>query len=278
MNCSVSHIALRSGTVTFYQWGHGPTVIIALHGFAENAHSFASWGRSLPEGYSLYIPDLPLHGRSNWTQGVPFTVSDLRDLFAKMTGSEGPYILCGFSMGGRLALSYFQHYPKTVSRLVLLAPDGLKVNFWYWLSTRTVLGNFIFRKTMEHPAWFLGAIDFLGKWRLVNMGVVKYVDRYLLKEYNRMRLYWVWTCMRGFRPRLRTIRSLLRQQHKQARLIFGKYDRIIQPSQGYRFQGKARGTIVVRELPVGHQLLSRELTQTCLEIVTDYSPILRSST
>jgi pimeloyl-ACP methyl ester carboxylesterase len=47
------------------------------------------------------------------------------------------YLLMGFSLDGRIALSVLELMPAGVSRLVLLAPDGLKINFWYWLSTQT---------------------------------------------------------------------------------------------------------------------------------------------
>jgi hypothetical protein len=44
--------------------------------------------------------------------------------------------------------------PEQIEKLVLLAPDGLKVNFWYWLATQTWLGKNSFCFTMKHPGWF----------------------------------------------------------------------------------------------------------------------------
>ena len=259
-----SDMVLEGGSVSWYRWGSGPGLIVALHGFGERALSFAPWGEALPEGFSLFAPDLPFHGDSHWKENTPFTPDQLRTLIHKMTGSEDPFILCGYSMGGRLCLSFAQAFPREVSRLVLLAPDGLKVNFWYWLSTQTAWGNRLFRYTMEHPDLFLKTVHLLGKRLLLNQGIVKYIQRYLGEDARRQDLYRIWTCMRAFRPDLDAVRS----HHIPTRLVFGRYDRIIQPSQGYRFQKKAGEDCAVTELPTGHQLLASPFAETCLRVAT----------
>lgn len=268
MNAVITQIRLKSGAIACYRWGQGENTIVALHGFGERAHSFSAWGEALPEGFSLFAPDLPLHGSSRWEEGARFSLKDLRELIWKMTGKKEPFILCGYSMGGRLALSYYQHYPREISRLALFAPDGLKVNFWYWLSTQTAPGNRLFRFTMKHPTWFTDSVRFFGKYGLLNQGIVKYVQRYLDKDYNRLRLYRIWTCMRSFRPNLEIVRRCIRKQRTPVCLVFGHFDRIIQPSQGYRFQKRAGSTCRVEELATGHQLLAREFTEACLEFLT----------
>ena len=267
MTCIRSDITLEYGSVVCYRWGTGPEVIIALHGFGEQASSFAHWGASVPDGFSLYAPDLPLHGESTWREDVPFTNDHLHELFRRITGEN--FILCGYSMGGRLCLSYIQAWPERVDRLVLLAPDGLKVNFWYWLASQTRGGNDLFRYTMAHPGWFLGGVRILGALRLINRGVVKYVQRHLGKPENRRALYHIWTCMRTFRPDLETVRSRIRDQGIPVRLVFGRFDRIIQTSQGQRFQQGAPDQCQLLELSAGHQLLTRELTPVCLQVVID---------
>jgi pimeloyl-ACP methyl ester carboxylesterase len=263
----IFQISLNGSSVTCYRWGQGPEIIVALHGYGESGRSFAHWGGSLPPGFTLYAPDLPFHGDSAWEEGKPFTVTQLRELLGKMTG-EAAFILCGYSMGGRLALHFFQHYPDLVRRLVLLAPDGLKVNFWYWLSTRTWLGNRLFRYTMGHPGWFLGSVRRMGKYGILNKGIVKYTVRYLGEAVNRQRLYTIWTCMRTFSPDLRRIKLLIRRRPADVRMVFGHYDQIIRPSQGYRFQKNTGGHCTLQELPTGHQLLVPSSCKACLQIVT----------
>ena len=264
-----SDIALGDGLVSYLRWGQGPTAIIALHGYGERAESFKHWGEALHTDYTLYAPDLPLHGSGRWKENQPFTVAHLHELIKGMAGENTKIILCGYSMGGRLCLSYTEAYTANLARLVLLAPDGLKVNFWYWLATQTRFGNRLFRYTMEHPTWFLGSVRILGAMRLINRGIVKYVHRHLGEAEARSALYNRWTCMRTFRPSLENVKRRISEADLQVRLVFGRFDRIIQPSQGYRFQQGIDNQCQLIEVSAGHQLLTRDLTPLCLRIVTD---------
>ena len=69
----------------------------------------------------------------------------------------------GFSLGGRIALSLYQAQPENVEKLILLAPDGLIVNFWYWFSTQTWIGNNIFSFSMKYPGWFFAFLKMVNK-------------------------------------------------------------------------------------------------------------------
>jgi len=268
MSPSIIQIPFHDASITYYRWGSGPGVIIALHGFGESGRTFAPWGDILPVGYTLYAPDLPLHGGSTWPEGKAFTVHQLRELIDIMTGGIAPFTLCGYSMGGRLGLSFYQYFAPLIKRVVLLAPDGLKVNFWYWFSARTWLGNRLFRNTVGHPDWFLGGVRLIGKYNLLNKGIVKYVQRYLGDAGNRKRLYTVWTCMRTFSPDLVQIKNKMRRQGTPFHLIFGHFDQIIRPSQGIRFQKNTGGHCLLHEFHTGHQLLTPALGPACLQIVT----------
>ena len=293
MNPVISQISFHGSSINYYRWGEGAEIIVALHGFGESGKSFTHWGQSLPRGFTLFAPDLPFHGSSTWQEGKPFTVAHLRDLIGEITEGAGatgttaeasgaardamppadaapaaPFTLCGYSMGGRLSLHFYQHFPELVKRLVLVAPDGLKVNFWYWLATQTRLGNRFFYYTMEHPGWFLGSVKRLGQYGVLNKGIVKYTRRYLGEADNRRALYTIWTCMRYFSPDLYRIKSLVRLRRSEVRLIFGHYDQIIRPSQGYRFLRNTGGHCTLRELPTGHQLLLPAFSGHCLQIVT----------
>lgn len=264
---SLTYLPLDGGSIACHCWGEGPVPIFALHGYAEDGETFGAWGDALPDGCRLYAPDLPDHGKTRW-EGA-FEVADLERILTGLCGPGTPVILCGYSMGGRLALTFFQSRPTLVRRLVLLAPDGLKENFWYWLATQSAPGNRLFHGTMEHPDWFLNIVTALGRWRLVNMGIVKYVSRYLGDKPNRLHLYRVWTRFRHFRPNLSAIKTTCRSRATPVRLLFGHYDRIIQPSQGKRFLLGAGDNVRLTELPCGHQLLAVDQRDRCLMALAD---------
>jgi 2-succinyl-6-hydroxy-2,4-cyclohexadiene-1-carboxylate synthase len=114
--------------------------LVLLHGFTGSA---ASWDAALLDdlrrraGLEVRAVDLPGHevgerrsadaGREDGpddagTRGVgqPHATVTLEDAFRSVDqAARGPTSLCGYSMGGRIALQYAAAYPGRVERLVL---------------------------------------------------------------------------------------------------------------------------------------------------------------
>ena len=201
--------------------------------------------------------DLPFHGETEW-QDEALDEKKLESMINQILHQESlPFskiYLLGYSLGGRLALSLFETISKRVERMVLLAPDGLKLNFWYWLSTQTIIGNKLFKLTMKHPGWFLGLLRIWNRLGIINRSIYKFVEYYIHDERVREELYHRWTCLRKCKPSLTHIRTAIQLNKIAVRLLYGKHDRIIVTSPGTRFiEGLASATIKV--LDCGHQVL-----------------------
>ncbi len=164
-------------------------------------------------------------------------------------------VLLAYSLGGRLALSLYQSAPELFSKVVLLAPDGLKMNAWYWFATQTWAGNKIFHLTMLKPGWFLGILKLANKAGLVNSSIFKFVNYYIGDPNVRKLLYTRWTGLRKCKPSLNKIRNLVPVHHTEFRLLYGKHDGIIRPSPGERFCKHIPAYGSLRILESGHQLL-----------------------
>jgi pimeloyl-ACP methyl ester carboxylesterase len=145
--------------------------------------------------------------------------------------------------------------PDKIKRVVLLAPDGLKANFWYWLSTQTWIGNRLFAFTMKHPGWFLGFLKFLNALRFVNTSVFKFASYYIENKQFRKLLYQRWTSLRKIKPHLHRIRSLIKKQNTPVGLIYRKHDRIILSSVGERFRKGIEKQCTLSVINSGHQVL-----------------------
>jgi pimeloyl-ACP methyl ester carboxylesterase len=163
--------------------------------------------------------------------------------------------LLGFSLGGRIALSLYQAQPETVEKLVLLAPDGLKVNFWYWLSTQTWAGNKLFAFSMKHPGWFFVFIKLMNKTGLVNSSIFKFVNFYIGNTEARRLLYQRWTGLRKLKPNLPRVKTFIREYKTPTRLVYGKYDRIILPVRGEKFQKGIEEFCTIAIINSGHQVV-----------------------
>jgi pimeloyl-ACP methyl ester carboxylesterase len=271
----------KNSQVSYYRFGTGPQAAICFHGYGEDATSYAFLEKYLGERFSLYAIELPFHGHTDWQEGLLFTHEDLQQITEGILGldsnpSTSPgtrtiynkLILLGFSLGGRIAVSLYQSQPEKVSRLILMAPDGLKVNFWYWLSTQTWLGNKLFALTMKKPGWFFGLLKVFNKLKLVNASIFKFVNYYIGDPEARRLLYARWISLRKLKPNLKRVKSFVRQQDTPVRLIYGKHDRIILSSVGEKFKHGIEDHCEIKIIHSGHQVLHEKHIEELLPILT----------
>lgn len=249
----------RSSSFEFIRFGHGPQVAVCFHGYGEQGASFAFLEKHLGASYTFIAINLPHHGHTQWKEPALFTVQQLLQVMEAIFRQQGVaaerFTLLGYSMGGRVALTVANAVPDRVSRLCLVAPDGMKMNFWYWLSTQTKAGNGLFRFTMKHPGWFTGLIKGAHRLRLVNTSIGKFLDYYIGDPVVRQELYDRWTCMRKFTPDLQQLQKDIRKYQIPVRLLYGKYDRIIVAARAEPFVRGAGAHCSIKVLAAGHQLL-----------------------
>jgi len=253
----------KNSTVNYLRFGSGPKTAICFHGYGEEASSFDFFGKYAGDQYSFYSIDLPFHGKTEWNEGLDFSHKDLLQIVEEILEQNNvkrqtlnvKLTLMGFSLGGRIALSLYQAIPGRIERLVLLAPDGLKVNFWYWLATQTWLGNKFFSFTMKHPRWFFGFLKVLNKLKLVNASIFKFVNFYIGDKEVRRLLYARWTTLRNLRPNRKKIKVAVKENETKLRLVYGKHDRIILSSVGEKFRKGIEDHCILSVIHSGHQVL-----------------------
>lgn len=237
--------------------GTGTRPLVCFHGYGETSAAFNFLEKSVGDKYFILAIDLPYHGETEWNLPV-LNASLLAHLITELLWQRNiqqhDIHLLGFSLGGRLALCVLQQLQSKASKIVLLAPDGLTVNFWYWLSTQTRLGRSAFRLTMAKPGWFLGLLATSNKLRLINQSIYKFVKYYIHDDAVRKELYERWTGLRHCTPKLEKIKQTIQQHHIAVRLLYGKHDRIIGNKKGQKFlRGVNTGSVEV--LNCGHQVL-----------------------
>lgn len=249
--------------VAYQVHSRGRRLLVCLHGYGESGAHFAFLAKEPAlADYSILAIDLPWHGGTIWKEGIDFTPEDLSHILEQIVEKEGlmkewqaGIELLGFSLGGRVALSMMTVLPVPVNRLVLLAPDGLKLNFWYWLATQTWLGSRLFAATMRHPGWFFALLKAFNRLGWVNSSIFKFVRYYIGNPEVRRQLYQRWMGLRRFRPDLKGTKSQLQKSGTQLRLLYGRHDRIILPIHGEKFIRGLESQAQCRLIESGHQLL-----------------------
>ena len=91
--------------------------VVLLHGFTQTGRSWGRVERTAKEaGHVVAAPDLRGHGASAAVRPVDFP-----HVVADVTALADDAVLCGYSMGGRIALHAALAHPHRVRRLVLIS-------------------------------------------------------------------------------------------------------------------------------------------------------------
>lgn len=96
--------------------GDGPDLVL-LHGWGMHGGIWGELASALAERFRVHCVDLPGHGAS--TACAPYTFEGIVEVLAHALPPR--LIVCGWSLGGQIALSWAQRVPQQVERLVLIA-------------------------------------------------------------------------------------------------------------------------------------------------------------
>lgn len=251
----------KSSAISYYTWGSGDRKLVCFHGYGENALSFDPLARYLPD-YQIVAIDMPYHGETKWEENGDLLPETLLHIVQRICENKKERIsLMGYSMGGRVCMQLVQSAPDLADRLVLLAPDGFHRNPWYNLATQTVIGNRIFRFSMEHPAPLFALMKMMSTAGLLQPAVDKIAHYYLDKEEERMLLFRRWTLMRRFKANTALLRKQIATHRIKVQMLFGKYDKIILSNNAAPLAQGLEDLVHINIIEAGHQLLKEKHIQ-----------------
>ncbi|KAA5536535.1 alpha/beta hydrolase [Taibaiella lutea] len=261
MQIQPGFINYEDSRIHILKMGSGPKLLIAIHGFGNDAGIFRSVAEAFQEAYTMVSIDLPGHGKTVWNK----TYFEKQDLMAiiqgiKMEFGVDMFTLMGFSLGGRACLSIVELQPNWIDKLILLAPDGLKKNFWYNAATRNVFGKIIFKKMMQDPDAWLHYVDKLKQWNIIDASRFKFAKAHLTNEDIRHQLSYVWPVTSKLIVSTILAKWHIRKYKIETHLYMGNHDRIFPPRQGQQFV-KGLKTASLHVLDQGHNLINERLIQ-----------------
>ena len=261
----------KSSQIHYCKTGIGNKLLLCFHGYGESEGSFSFLEKSIADEFTLLAIDFPFHGKTIWNEGLVFTPEDLINIVEKIIATtpfqNSKIYLLGFSMGGRVALHLLQLLPNKIEKMILLAPDGLKTNFSYWLSTQTSIGNKLFHLTMNKPWWFFFLINIADKLKLVNQSVFKFANHYLHDKQMRNDLYKRWTVMGLFKPNIKKVKQDIRSNNIQLRLLYGKFDKVIRHKNAEIFMSGIEPNCILSIINSGHELLKEKNADEIIQLI-----------
>jgi pimeloyl-ACP methyl ester carboxylesterase len=261
-------LVYNSSVINYYVFGNGDEILFCLHGYGEDGKSFVFLEKHLSDIYTVYAIDFPFHGATKWNEKQPFSIEELVIIMRLIeTDSNKKISLLAYSMGGRAAMHLLKKIPEKIKQVALVAPDGLHINFWYWITTQTAFGNKAFAYTMKNPYWFFSFLNAIGKLHIYNKSVIKFVHYYLDDKEQRMLLFKRWTIMRKMKADLNAIEKICAEKNIKLNFLFGKYDRIILSKRADVY--KNAKNIRIKVIEAGHQLLKEKYAKEIMALLNE---------
>ncbi len=240
--------------------GTGPKALLLFHGFGQDHHVFDHLPESLLNSHTLYIFDIFFHGASHWQlEEKPLEKETWKEIITQFLtdNSIKNFSVLGFSMGGKFALACVELFPKHIESVILLAPDGIKTSSWYSLATYPTALRKLFKSMIAHHQRFLMVASAALRFRLIDKGILRFVESQMNTEEKRKRVYYSWVVFRHFKFNLDHIAGILNSKPTTLTLIIGKYDKIITAENMKPFVNKVK-EVRFEVIEAGHNDLIRE--------------------
>lgn len=215
--------------IGFKKYGSGEKIVIAFHGFGQDATLFSGWEKYFSE-HTIYSLDLFFHGESEWKHDkLSLEPSLWQKIFSDFLQSERieKFSLLAFSLGGRVAITTLHYFPHRVENVLLLAPDGIKKNFWYLFATRLRTMRLLFRLSIDKPEIFDNFKSLFSKLGSVNKSLVKLAENQMSDRALRKRVYQTWMVYRHFLLRKKHISELFNKHEIPVKIVAARYDRLV---------------------------------------------------
>lgn len=230
MSINYQHFEYKGARLGYHQAGIGRHCMLIFHGFGQDHSVFDLLAHEIGDHFTLISFDLFFHGQSKWPHGSdPLTKDYWKEILHQFLTENKieRFSLMGFSLGGKFALASFEAFPDRVDGIYLLAPDGIRTNFWYSLATYPLVLRSWFKSMIHKPNRFFSIIHLVQKLKLVDKGVIRFAQSQMDTLEKRERVYYSWVVFRLLKFDINKIAGLM-ETHRIAPWVFiGKFDKII---------------------------------------------------
>ncbi len=242
--------------------GTGADVIFCFHGFGRRAEDFLIFESLLKPNQRMVAVNLFAHEQSYFPEerinNSPLLLHEWKDImeaFCTELHIQNFHLL-GYSMGGRVCLMTVQCMPERVKSLLLIAPDGFKINPLYKFASGTALGKWIYRGIIKNPFALFKVAGLLHTTKLLPPKLYRFTHVHLDTRAKRQQVHDAWLIYKRMFPELKTVAKIINQNGLQYNMIFGEHDSIIKPKLGEKFNGILGTDKHMHTVPSGHRLLN----------------------
>jgi pimeloyl-ACP methyl ester carboxylesterase len=252
-------------SVSYCEYGNGNEVFLCFPGFGRPADDFQFLQSLLKPSHRLICIDLFAHGESTFPESriidSPLEKQEWKEFLEAFLSNLGieKFGLIGYSMGGRVVLVTIELMYQRIRSVLLIAPDGLKVNPFYKFASGTKLGRRMYQSIIDNPTSIFKFAKWLNKFGLLSDKLHRFVHVHLDTREKRLLVRDAWMIYRKIFPNKNEVVSIYKTEKIKFHMIFGEYDSVIVPRLGKMFATQLGDEKVLHILPMGHRLLGEEL-------------------
>ena len=208
--------------------GKSDKILLAFHGMGQDFSCFQKFAQTFENQYTTYLFDLPFHGKSKINQTI-ITKEIWREyleVFLHENQIEN-FSIISFSMGGRFALATLEAFTERIENTILLAPDGITEDPFYYGATRFGFTRNIFKKVLKNNHKFHGFAGFLTRMGIVHESVLKFAKIMVDTPEKQEQLYKSWVGFRALNFNIEKLAQLINNQDINLKIFMGKYDKLL---------------------------------------------------
>ncbi|MGY8883957.1 MAG: hypothetical protein ACKVKI_00425 [Flavobacteriales bacterium] len=257
-------------------------VVVAFHGFDRQAKEMENFMPLYDSNTSMLSISLLHHGSSKplppMSPEEPLSPQVLIDSVESYIGeNHARFELLGYSMGARIALTLFQDFPDKFSRVIALAPDGLKMGRFYKFIVNTHIGKVTWGLVDKYPKTNRWIIDAMRTLRVISEHKHHFGRFHTDNPEIRQRVARGWMGHKEFWPEKNKLAKVLNENantEKTGYFIFGSRDKIIPYSWSLPLQktlqqlspnNSAIRGVYFLEVPCGHVMRHRDIVDLIKE-------------
>lgn len=254
-------------------FGSGKEHILAFHGFGREADDYKIFEKTLGLQYTIIAVNLYHHGNSEYPESRTFINQISKKEFGfhiqKLLEENGidKFSVMGYSLGGRVALTCVQILYKRVNRMILIAPDGLKISHYNNFTTRTSIGQNWVKWLVKNPEDFFAWIDKLNGYKIINNRTKRLINFHYETHEKRVLLRNVISTFKYVVPNINQVARHINRHNIDLVMVFGKHDFIIPVNLGKRFMKKIKKNKKMHVIDASHNILTENASKQLSELI-----------
>ncbi|MEY4539002.1 MAG: hypothetical protein RLZZ306_759 [Bacteroidota bacterium] len=208
--------------------GKSDIILLAFHGMGQDFSCFQKFAQTFDNQYITYLFDLPFHGKSEVDETI--ITKEIWQKYLTEFLQENQiknFSVISFSMGGRFALATIEAFAERIENVILLAPDGITEDPFYYSATRFSFTRNIFKKVLKNNHKFHGFAGLLSRVGIVHKSILKFAKMMVDTPKKQEQLYKSWVGFRTLNFDVEKLAQLINNQKINVQLFMGKYDKLL---------------------------------------------------